>query len=61
LVEREKLKQERIEQRKQALLDRPNPYGREMEVCEHLIGYCNRLKVITGVAQPGVDEQVKQE
>jgi len=56
VIDKEKYKQERIEARKQALLDRPNPYSREMETCEHLIAYCNRLKVLNGLNQPGADE-----
>lgn len=61
LIDREALKKERIAQRKQEMLDRPNPYAREIETCEHLIGYCNRLKVISGLAQPTSDEAAKLE
>lgn len=61
LVEREKEKAERIAARKQAMLDRPNPYLKEIETCEHLIGYCNKLKVLTGMVQVPVDEQIKEE
>ena len=50
IAEREKQRLERIEARKQALLDRPNPYQKEIDICEHLIAYCNKLKVITGLA-----------
>lgn len=56
LAEREKEKAERVAARKQALLDRPNPYLKEIETCEHLIGYCNKLKVLTGMIQVPVDE-----
>ena len=61
LIDREAQKKERIEARKQELLDRPNPYAREIETCEHLIGYCNRLKVISGLGVPAPDEAAKQE
>lgn len=61
LAEREKLKAERIEAKKQALLDRPNPYQKEIDTCEHLIGYCNKLKVQTGMVQVPVEEQIKEE
>lgn len=61
MIDREARNKAIIEERKQALLDRPNPYHREIETCEHLIGYCNRLKVISGLAQPAPEEQVKQE
>lgn len=49
IIEREKAKIRRIEERKQALLDRPNPYEREIETCDHLIAYCHKLKVMTGL------------
>lgn len=61
MIDREEGKKRRIEERKQALLDRPNPYEREIETCDHLIGYCNKLKLITGLVQAPVDEQLKQE
>lgn len=59
LIDREQYKKERIEAKKQALLDRPNPYQREIETCEHLIGYCNRLKVITGIATAAPDDHAR--
>jgi hypothetical protein len=43
------------------MLDRPNPYAREIETCEHLIGYCKRLMVVTGMAQAAPDEAARQE
>lgn len=61
LIEREQAIIRRIEERKQALLDRPNPYEREIETCDHLIAYMNKLKVLTGLMQPEADEQAKQE
>jgi hypothetical protein len=39
----------RIEDRKQAMIDRPSPYQREIETCDHLIAYCNRLKIQFGL------------
>jgi chromosome segregation ATPase len=56
LIEREQAKLRRIEERKQALLDRPNPYEKEIETCDHLIAYMNKLKVLTGLVQPEADE-----
>lgn len=61
LIEREQAKIRRIEERKQALLDRPNPYEKEIETCDHLIAYLNKLKVLTGLMQPEADEHAKQE
>ena len=42
-------------------MDRPNPYEKEIETCDHLIAYMNKLKVVTGLMQPEADEQAKQE
>lgn len=50
------MKKERIEARKQALLDRPNPYLREIDTCEHLIAYCQKLKVLSGLVPAPMDE-----
>lgn len=61
LIDREKQRLERIEARKQALLDRPNPFQKEIETCEHLIAYCNKLKVLSGLVPAPADEQIKQE
>ena len=51
----------RIEVRKQALLDRPNPYQKEMDTCERLIGYCNGMKVKYGLAESPEDQVIKEE
>ena len=45
LIDQEQWKQNKIEERKQALADRSNPYLREIETCDHLIGLCGKLKV----------------
>ena len=50
LKEKEEYISKKIEERKQALLDRPNPYQKEIETCEHLIALCNKLKVQFGLA-----------
>lgn len=61
IVDREKFKQERIEARKQAILDRPNPYQKEIETCERLVGYCNAMKVKFGLADAPENEIIKEE
>jgi hypothetical protein len=60
LIDTEKRKLERIEERKQSLLDRPNPYQKEIDTCERLIAYCEKLKVQYGLAQ-ATDEVVSKE
>ena len=50
LIEKEEYKKKRIEERKKALEDRPNPYQKEIDTCEHLIAFCNKLKVQYGTA-----------
>jgi hypothetical protein len=55
LIEREKRKAERIEAKKQALLDRPNPYEKEIGTCERLIALCDKLKVDYGLAEAPKD------
>jgi len=61
LLDREKNKQERIEAKKQALLDRPNPYEKEIDTCDRLIGYCHGLKVKYGLAHAEPNEAIKEE
>ena len=60
-MEHEKAKEARIEARKQALLDRPNPYQKEIETCERLVGYCQSLKVKFGLMEAPVEEVIKEE
>ena len=59
LLEREQRKQEKIAARKQALADRPNPFQKELDTCERLIGYCELLKKKLGLTQ--TEESIKQE
>lgn len=60
LLNREKAKQERMEARKQALADRPNPFLKELETCERLIAYCELLKKKVGLGGQ-TDESIKEE
>jgi len=59
LVDAEKLKQERINAKKQALADRPNPYLKEIETCDRLQQYCQLLKKKVGLVQ--TEEVIKEE
>jgi len=61
LNEREKKRAERIEARKQALLDRPNPYQKEIDTCERLIALCEKLKFDFGLAEAPKDQVIKEE
>lgn len=51
IIDNEVYKQKKIEERKQALADRANPYKREIETCDHLIALCGKMKVQFGLAQ----------
>lgn len=53
-------KEERIRKKRAELENRPNPYLKEIDTCEHLIQYCNRLKVQFGLAQPTTEEVAKE-
>lgn len=61
MIDREKKKLERIEARKQQLLDRPNPYQKEIDTCERLIALCDKLKVDFGLAEQPKDVVIKEE
>lgn len=50
-VKREQERLKRIDEIKQQLRDRPNPYEKEIETCEHLIAYFNKLKVLNGLGE----------
>ena len=43
------IKQEREEERKAVLESLPHPYMKELECCDHLIGYLHSLKVRAGL------------
>lgn len=49
-----------MEERKKQLLDRPNPFQKEIDTCERLIAYCELLKKKTGLG-PQTDETIKEE
>lgn len=57
--ERENMK-ERIEKKKSELDSRMNPNTKEIETCEHLIQYCNRLKVQQGLVPPSNEEVARK-
>lgn len=37
-----------------------NPKAREMDICENLIGYCNKMKIQLGLAAPNSEEVAKK-
>jgi len=51
LIDREERKVKLIEERKQRLKDRPNPFEKEIDTCEHLIATCTKLKVRHGLME----------
>jgi hypothetical protein len=61
IIEQEESRVKRLEERKLAIANRPNPYDREIETCQHLINFCNKQKVIAGLVEAPVDEMIKSE
>ena len=61
LIEQEVEKAKRLEERKQAIANRPNPFEREIDTCQHLINFCNKQKVIAGLVEAPVEELIKSE
>jgi hypothetical protein len=45
LLDRQEQKKKMIEERKQQITERSNPYEKEMDTCDHLIAYLNKMKV----------------
>jgi hypothetical protein len=41
------------------LKDRPNPYEKEIDTCDHLIAFCNRLKIQHGLAEAPSSDDIK--
>lgn len=37
-----------------------NPKAKEIEVCENLIGYCNKMKMQLGLAEPTSEQVAKK-
>ena len=58
-LEKENQKQAKIAARQKMLLDRPNPFLKEIETCDRLISSCQLLKKTAGLVQ--TDETIKEE
>uniref|UniRef100_A0A7S3CIP3 Uncharacterized protein n=1 Tax=Strombidium rassoulzadegani TaxID=1082188 RepID=A0A7S3CIP3_9SPIT len=52
-------KEERISKKRAEIQSRPNPYTKEIETCDSLIAYCNKLKVQKGMIEPSQEEVAK--
>lgn len=50
-------KADRIEKKRQELLNRPNPYQKEIDTCGDLVTYCQKLKAQHGLV-PATSEEV---
>lgn len=50
-------REDRITNKRQELENRPNPYMKEIETCDHLLQYCHKLKVQQGLV-PATSEEV---
>jgi hypothetical protein len=51
IIEKEERRQKYITEMKQNMVDRPNPYEKEIDTCEHLIAYMNRLRHQFGLVE----------
>jgi len=51
LVEREEQKKRRAEEKKKEVLERVNPYEKEIETCDHIIAYLQRKRVEAGLVK----------
>jgi chromatin segregation and condensation protein Rec8/ScpA/Scc1 (kleisin family) len=51
LVEKEERRQKYIENMKQNMIDRPNPYEKEIDTCDHLVAYMNKLRSQFGLVE----------
>jgi hypothetical protein len=40
-------------------MTRPNPFLREIETCDDLVAYCNKLKVQFGLMEQSSEEMAK--
>ena len=49
MISRDQAKKEREEEKKAAINSLPHPYLKELDCCEHLIGYLNAQKVKLGL------------
>ena len=61
LIDEKEYKAKKIEERKQNLLNRPNPYMKEIETCEHLISICQKLQRDLGLVEVQDDAKIQQE
>lgn len=52
-------KQDRIAKKRDELQNRPNPYFKEIETCEQLVQYCQKLKVQHGLVPASSEEVAK--
>lgn len=52
--------EDRIAKKRAEIMNRPNPYQKEIDTCDHLITYCQKLKVQQGLVQPTSEELAKE-
>lgn len=50
-------KADRIEKKREEIKNRPNPYQKEIDTCDHLVLYCQRLRAQHGLV-PATSEEV---
>ena len=53
-------KTDRIAKKREELETRANPNQKEIDTCENLITYCNKLKVQQGLVPPTSEEVAKK-
>ena len=50
-----------IEERKQNLLNRPNPYQKEIDTCEYLISLCTKMQMKLGLIEVQDEAKIQEE
>ena len=53
-------RQERIAKKRDEIANSTNPNEKQVETCDHLIKYCNKLKKDSGLAPASSEEVAKQ-
>ena len=61
LVEEKEYKAKMIEERKQNLLNRPNPYQKEIDTCEYLISLCTKMQMKLGLIEVQDEAKIQEE
>lgn len=61
LIDDKEYKTKKLEERKQSMLNRPNPYQKEIDTCNHLISICQKMQINLGLIEVQDEAKIQEE